>query len=661
MCGIVGYLSHTWDANGTEILHGMAEALAHRGPDDFGAWHEETGGIRLGHRRLAIIDPSPQGHQPMVSHCGRYVIVLNGEIYNHLELRRTLGERPWRGHSDTETLLACFTRYGVERSLSIVIGMFAFAVWDREQHQLVLARDRMGEKPLYYGTLPSGDFLFASELKAIRAHPKWRGEVDREALTLFLRHNCIPAPWSIYRNIRKLRPGHWLSVKSNGHAEEGVYWDLVDVAKSSSARRAEPLSDERAVQRLEEVLGHAVRDQLISDVPLGAFLSGGVDSSTIVALMVRQSAQRVRTFSIGFSEPGYNEAEYAKAVANHLGTDHTEFYVTARDALAVVPRLPTIYDEPFADSSQVVTFLLAQMARRGVTVALSGDAGDELFAGYSRYLLAQGIRRRLGWLPLGFRAWLSRRVVATSPQAWDGLAGHAMRLLPRPWRIGAAGDKVHKFAASVLPARNSAEMYRALVSHWQDPASVVLHAAEPQTLLEDAAVQGAMSHAVERMSLTDQLTYLPDDILVKVDRAAMAVSLETRSPFLDPRVVEYAWQVPMHQKIRNGQTKWLLRQLLYRHVPHALIERPKQGFGIPLASWLRGPLREWAEALLSPARLQQEGYFSAGEIRTKWHEHLEGRRNWQYLLWDILMFQAWLDANAAALDVPAVTRVRSIA
>ena len=582
----------------------------------------------------------------MVSHCGRYTIVLNGEIYNHLELRKRLGPQSWRGHSDTETLLACFSRYGVKETLAHVVGMFAFAVWDRDEQSLVLARDRMGEKPLYFGKLASGEFLFGSEMKSLRAHPRWHGVIERNALTLYLRHNCIPAPWSIYRGIHKLRPGCWLTVSRDGQIVEDVYWSATEVATRASPKREQALTDEAAADRLEDVLATAVRDQMLSDVPLGAFLSGGVDSSTVVALMTRHAGRKVRTFAIGFSEAGYNEAEHAKAVARHLGTDHTELYVTAKDALAVVPRLPTIYDEPFADSSQVPTFLVAQLARQHVTVALSGDGGDELFAGYSRYRLAQILQQQLDPLPLSLRRWLARRILATRPATWDALTRGAMKLLPRKWRRGRVGDDLHKFAASVLPAESPAAMYRALVSHWQDPAIVVLNSHEPPTLLEDCNVQGALPHSLERMMLTDQVTYLPDDILVKVDRAAMSVSLETRVPLLDHRVVEFAWQVPLHQKIRDGQTKWLLRQVLYRHVPRELIERPKQGFAVPLDQWLRGPLRDWAEALLAPDRLIAEGFFDSKQVQQKWIEHLSGRRNWQYLLWDILMFQAWLEASA---------------
>jgi asparagine synthase (glutamine-hydrolysing) len=635
VCGITGF----WDPDTpAQALGAMIGALEHRGPDSHGHWHDAASGVGLGHARLAIVDLTREGAQPMRSHCGRYVVTFNGEIYNHLVLREQLGALPWRGHSDTETLLACFTRHGVTRSLPLLLGMFAFAVWDREAHSLTLARDRFGEKPLYHGRLDQGAFVFGSELKALRAHPGWRGEIDREALTLLLRHNCVPAPWSIYRGVRKLAPASWMTLHADGRTQEGRYWDVADVAHRGTC---EPLalSDVEATDQLEALLSDAVRGQMLSDVPLGAFLSGGVDSSTVVALMRRHSDQRVRTFSIGFEAAGYNEAEHAKAVANHLGTDHTELHVSAADALAVVPRLPALYDEPFADSSQIPTFLVAQLARRRVTVALSGDAGDELFAGYNRYLLAARYWSPLARVPLPLRRGLARGALALSPGSWDVLARAARR------RTAHAGDKLHKLAASVLPATSPQSMYRALASHWTDPAAAVVGGSEPAA--DESRLDGLCGSAVERMCLADQLGYLSDDILVKVDRAAMSVSLETRVPLLDHRVVEFAWQLPLHQKIRGSETKWLLRQVLDRHVPRALVERPKQGFAVPLEQWLRGPLRDWAEDLLAAPRLAREGYFDPAPVRRKWDEHLSGRRNWQHHLWDVLMFQAWLEQSAA--------------
>lgn len=635
MCGIIGFWRNGW-AVPTSALDAMVRTLRHRGPDSSGTWHDDDTGVGLGHTRLAIVDLTREGAQPMRSHCGRYLITFNGEVYNHLELRERLGPLPWRGSSDTETLLAGFTRHGVTRTLPLLVGMFAFAVWDREARSLTLARDRFGEKPLYHGRLGDGTFAFGSELKALRAHPQWHGEIDREALTLLLRHNCIPAPWSIYRGVHKLPPASWLTLHADGRIEEGRYWDVAEVARRGTCAPL-ALSDADATDRLEALLSDAVRGQMLSDVPLGAFLSGGVDSSTIVALMRRHSTQPVRTFSIGFDDAGYDEARHAKAVARHLGTHHTELYVAPADALAVVPRLPTLYDEPFADSSQLPTFLVARLARQHVTVALSGDAGDELFAGYNRHLLAARFWPTLERLPLGLRRWLARGALAVPPANWDALA----RLMRR--RVGTFGDKVHKLASSVLPARDSQAMYRALSSHWTDPAAVVVGGSEPG--VDDASLHALCGSAVERMCLADQLGYLPNDILVKVDRAAMGVSLETRVPLLDHRVAEFAWQLPLSQKVRGRETKWLLRQVLDRHVPRALIERPKQGFAVPLDQWLRGPLRDWAEALLDAPRLAREGHFDPAPVRRKWDEHLAGRRNWQHHLWDVLMFQAWLEAS----------------
>ncbi|WP_298268350.1 asparagine synthase (glutamine-hydrolyzing) [Geobacter sp.] len=642
MCGIAGILGSR-----LEILEAMSARLNHRGPDDSGHWSDTNAGVGLAHRRLSILDLSPAGHQPMASPSSRFVIVYNGEIYNHLEIRKELEHSGWeslcrwRGHSDTETLLAGFDAWGIETTLQKSVGMFAMAVWDKAEKTLTLARDRFGEKPLYYGW--SGNtFLFGSELKALRAHPCWHGRIDRDALALYFRHNYIPAPYSIYSGIRKLIPGTMLTMQTGSLAagvlpEPKPYWSMRQMVEAS-ARNPFQGTEREAVDHLENLLSDSIRQQMVADVPLGAFLSGGVDSSTIVALMQAQTDRPVKTFTIGFEENGYNEAEYAKAVARHLRTDHTELYVTPQDALDVIPMLPALYDEPFSDSSQIPTFLVARMTRQHVTVCLSGDAGDELFSGYNRYFVGRALWHRVGWLPPRVRAAMAVKCASISPARWDAF----FRILPQRFRLGGSGDKLHKLA-DVLAVDSPETMYRQLVSHWKDPAAIVPGSREPLTVLTDRTAWPNRADFTERMMYLDTLSYLPDDILVKVDRAAMGVSLETRIPFLDHRVVEFAWQLPLDLKIRHGQGKWILRQVLYRYVPKSLIERPKTGFGIPLDNWLRGPLREWAESLIGEERLRREGFLHHELIRQKWQEHLSGTRNWQYYLWDVLMFQAWLE------------------
>jgi asparagine synthase (glutamine-hydrolysing) len=649
MCGITGF----YQINGLGVdagvsLERMATQIIHRGPDDGGVWMDVDRGVALAHRRLSIVDLSPAGHQPMASASGRFVIAFNGEIYNHTSLRSALelnGIAPvWRGHSDTETLLAGFEAWGIKATLEKSIGMFAFALWDKQTCTLTLGRDRLGEKPLYYGWQGEGEgkvFLFGSELKALKAHSAFKAEVNRDALALMMRHNYIPAPYSIWLGINKLQPGCLLTI-SHQQTEPRIesYWSGKQVVQAGLRSPFTGTADE-AVSALETILRDAVGQQMLADVPLGAFLSGGVDSSTIVALMQAQSSSPVRTFSIGFNEAQYNEAEHAKAVARHLGTNHTELYVTPDDALSVIPKLPLLYDEPFSDSSQIPTFLVAQMARQHVTVALSGDAGDELFCGYNRYLMASRMWGKLSYLPVGLRSAIASSLTTFSPSAWNRLANPLMKVLPNRFGVVNLGDKLHK-GAGVLACKSSSDLYRDLVSHWQDPACLVLGATEPLTVLTNADLQPNMPTDIERMMALDMLTYLPDDILTKVDRAAMGVSLETRVPFLNHRVVEFAWQLPLEYKLRDGVGKWALRQVLYKYLPKALIERPKMGFGVPIDEWLRGPLRGWAEELLDENRLRNEGFFNQKMVSEKWTEHVSGKRNWQYLLWDVLMFQAWL-------------------
>lgn len=648
MCGLIGFNQN--GCNSASIASDMCKVISHRGPDSAGVWIEDDSSVVLGHVRLSILELSEAGNQPMISECGRYVLVLNGEIYNHQSLRKQLAESGlvinWRGHSDTETLLACFVAWGIEKTLQATIGMFAIAVWDKQEQMLTLARDRMGEKPLYWGW--SNDLLiFASELKSIKAHPEFEAVIDRDALTLLLRHCYIPAPYSIYKGIQKLMPGHILQIPLQGDLSQSKaaaskpYWSLNKVVEQGLAN---PFvgSPEAAVDALEEQLKKSVADQMLADVPLGAFLSGGVDSSTIVALMQAQSDMPVRTFTLGFNEPGYNEAEHAKAVAKHLGTAHTELYVQPDDALSVIPNLANMYCEPFADSSQIPTFLVSQLAKQHVSVALSGDAGDELFGGYNRYIAAQKVWGPVQKMPSFIRHLAAGGLRSLSPNSWDKLFEFAKPILPKKLQLSIPGEKARKLS-EVLTLSSGEAFYRQLTSHWTDPASVVINGQEPITLLTDPSAWPKTDCLEHAMMAMDAQTYMSDDILVKVDRAAMASSLETRTPMLDHRVVELAWKMPLEYKIRNGQGKWVLRQVLYKYVPKDLIERPKAGFGIPLASWLRGPLREWAEALLDEKRLRQEGYFHPAPIRKLWLEHLSGKKNWQYHLWNILMFQAWLE------------------
>jgi len=649
MCGIVGFLGSAGPAGqDAVVVRRMADLIRHRGPDDDGVWADAEAGIALAQRRLAIIDLSPAGHQPMISSCKRYVMVFNGEIYNYADIRRKLdaeAAHPWRGHSDTEVLLEAVTRWGLKNALQLCVGMFALALWDRAERTLVLARDRLGEKPLYYGRI-GASFAFASELKAFRGHPAWNPEIDRNAVALLMRHNYVPAPYSIYKGFHKLRPGHFL-VLAAGDREPRIeaYWSAREAAARGSAHPFEG-SREEAVTTLEALLKQSIKGQMIADVPLGAFLSGGIDSSAVVAIMQSLSSQPARTFTIGFHQAGYNEAEQAKAVARHLGTDHTELYVTEREAMDVIPGLPEIYCEPFADSSQIPTYLVSKLARRSVTVSLSGDGGDELFSGYTRYAFADEFWRKLARVPRSLRRATAGLATFPSPAFYDRLAGALMPLLPEHRRQGRVGDKVHK-VAKLLSMQTAEDVYRHLCSHWTNPADIVIGSREQPTMLTGLDALPALPGNVERMMYVDLLSYLPDDILVKVDRAAMAVSLETRVPLLDHRVVEFAMSLPLAILRADNTTKWPLRQLLYKHVPKELVERPKMGFGVPIDSWLRGGLRDWAEDLLSETRLKADEFFDPAPIRLAWQEHLSGRRNHQYLLWDVLMFQAWRAAQAS--------------
>ena len=656
MCGISGFLDRSHRLGRQELeatVLRMVNTLHHRGPDGSGVWADAAAGVALGHRRLAIVDLSPQGHQPMRSACGRYMVSFNGEIYNFRALRKELEGigYQFRGHSDTEVMLACISEWGILSSVKRFNGMFAFALWDRAERKLYLVRDRLGEKPLYYGWMGK-TFLFGSELKALRVHPHFRGELNRDSLALYLRHQYVPAPYSIYKGIFKVQPGTMVSMDAGncGDAPElTTYWTARAAAESGVA---EPFagSAEEAICHLDELLKDAVKVRMQADVPLGAFLSGGLDSSTIVAMMQAQSERPVQTFTLGFYENAYNEADDAKAVAHHLGTAHTELYVRPEQAMAVIPRLPTLYDEPFSDSSQIPTFLISELARQDVTVSLSGDGGDELFGGYSRYFLGLKVWQTIGRVPMGLRGLAATCLTMLSPSSWETLYQKMDPLLPQRLRQRNVAGKVSRLG-ELLRTANQETLYLSLVSHWKGPASIVLNASESPTVFTDPEQWAHLPDFAQRMMLLDTVTYLPDDILVKVDRASMGVSLEARVPFLDHRVLEFAWHIPLSMKIRNGQGKWLLRQVLHRYVPDALVERPKMGFGVPLDTWLRGPLREWADTLLDEKQLRDQGYFDPDPIRKVWAEHLSGQMDWQYHLWDVLMFQAWLQHEGKQRDM----------
>jgi len=655
MCGICGAIEMGVTGTGWESrLRAMADAIAHRGPDDQGLWFDQSTGIGLANCRLSIVDLSPLGHQPMTSASGRFVVVLNGEIYNHRAIRDellTVGAQ-FRGHSDTEVFVAALEQWGLFEAIKRFVGMFAFAAWDVKDRTLHLGRDRMGEKPLYYGWIDN-TLLFGSELKALRAHPGFNCEIDRDALALFVRYNCIPDPLSIYKGILKLPPGTVLTIPtSTGRMREASfltqYWSVKHIAALDTGDQT-VLTDAEAVDQLQRLLSASVAQQMVADVPLGVFLSGGIDSSTIASLMQAQSLMPVKSFTIGFNDAQYNEAKDAAHVAAHLGLDHTEALVTETEATDVIPLLPTMYDEPFADSSQIPTYLVSKLAREHVTVSLSGDGGDELFGGYNRHAWVNRISRAKHHLPQATHQLMAKGLTALSPQQWNHIFNVLSPIIPPRLRIRSIGDQTQKLAM-VLAANDPASMYQSLVSHWTDPSTLVLGSREPDSIAMNEHTWPKLKDFTSLMMYLDMVNYLPNDILVKLDRASMAVSLESRAPLLDHRLVEFAWQLPMSMKIRNGQTKWALRQVLYRHVPRELIDRPKTGFGIPLGAWLRGPLRDWAEELLSEERLCAEGFFDPSPVREKWSEHVEGRQNWQHHLWDILMFQAWVQAQKQALQ-----------
>ena len=644
VCGIAGLLD-LGGGTSNERLHelclAMTEQMVHRGPDDRGVWTEQEAGIALGQQRLAIIDLAPTGHQPMMSRDERFVVTYNGEIYNHRELRVQLeaSGRSFIGHSDTQVITEGATTWGLEGMLGGLNGMFAIALWDRQTRVLHLARDRMGEKPLYYGRFGRW-VLFGSELKALVAHPYWEPRLDSTAANLFFTYNYVPAPRTIFEGVYKLPPGHFLSIKCDAAKplpEPRPYWSLHEVARRGLA---EPLRSDpnAAIKELDVLLSDAVQMRMESDVPLGALLSGGIDSSLIVAMMQRSARQPVKTFSVGFNEKGYDESTHARNVAEFLGTEHQEFRVTPKDALEVVPALPTMYDEPFADSSQIPTHLIAKLAREHVTVALSGDAGDECFTGYHRYGWGETLWARFGWIPAPLRRWLAGLLRSFSPAQFDVVFRTLAHVLPKSMHYSNPGDRIHKLLG-VIGSANKEALYDSLLTNLSGHVSPAVRGAKRGFGGTDA--QPAIEDFVAWMVALDMQVYLPDDILVKVDRATMATSLESRAPFLDHRVVEFSWRLPKDYKLRGTVGKWITRELLYQYVPKTIVDRPKQGFSVPLDNWLRGPLREWADDLMQPGSLADTGAIDVAHVAQRWHEHISGRRNWGHFLWSILMFESW--------------------
>ncbi|PWE47449.1 asparagine synthase (glutamine-hydrolyzing) [Pseudomonas prosekii] len=643
MCGIAGIATWNTGCSVGQIAEKMTSPIFHRGPDDFGVWADDRFGVAFGHRRLAILDLSPLGHQPMISPSGRYTIAYNGEIYNFFAIKEELVDSgclvSWKGESDTEVLLAAIEFWGVKKTLERLVGMFAFALWDSDTQSIILARDRAGEKPLYYGYVGS-KFVFASELKAINSVFKDQMNIDREALSQFVRFGYVPAPKSIYEGISKLEPGHYVSIDSStSKASPHSYWTIDTTEQRNLGLKLKTASDVDVVKLTNDRLLEAIKGQMVSDVPIGAFLSGGIDSSLVVSLMQAQSISKIKTYTIGFEEKNFDEAPYARAISKHLGTEHTELYVGARDALQVIPDLPAIYDEPFADSSQIPTVLVSRLTKAHVTVALSGDGGDELFAGYPRYKVTSDLWRRMESLPLPLRRMAAMSLRSLSAKRWDSVCS----LLPVATRKKINGRRIYRMS-ELLASECLADMYTGLMSQWQRVDNLVLGI---DCLAETTAPWTVGADSIEEMRRWDFRQYLSDDLLVKVDRAAMSASLETRAPLLDHRVVELAFALPTHHLIKNGVGKWPLREVLKQYVPPAFFERPKAGFSVPLADWLRGELRDWAESLLDAGKLQDQGYFDTSKIRLIWAQHLQGTYDRSLHLWNILMFQAWLEKQSS--------------
>ena len=640
MCGIAGL----WQKNEKNLksrITKMTDTLSHRGPDDSGIYVDKKNCIALGHRRLSILDLSPAGHQPMKSFSGRYIIVYNGEIYNYHEIKKELEIKyniKFKSDSDTEIILSCIEIWGLKKSLQKFNGMFAFALWDKKIEKLYLVRDRIGIKPLYYG-IQNKTLLFASELKAIRVNKSFQPILNRDALTLFFRHNYIPTPYSIYKGIKKLTPGYFVTIDKNLNMQLECYWDIYKITENN-IKNLTTLSRKEAISRLENLLLDSVKKRMISDVPLGAFLSGGIDSSTIVALMQAQSNIPIKTFTIGFYEKKYNEATFAKEIAKYLKTDHTELYLTYQKAMEIIPKLPNIYDEPFSDSSQIPTFLISQLAHKDVTVSLSGDGGDELFGGYKRYFLTNKIWNKIKLLPHFIKRDIIKLISVIPPERWNTLLNNFNFIIPKKLHQTLYGDKLYKLL-DILNKPSDSQLYKALISHWKYPENLVINSKEPNTVFDNKKIDKNINNFTDKMMFFDLITYLPDDILVKVDRASMSMGLETRVPILDHRIVEFSKKLPLSLKIKEQKSKWILRQILYKYVPKKLIERPKMGFGVPINDWIKGPLKEWAEDLLNENKLKQDGFLNFELIRKRWQEHINQKRNWGGWLWDVLMFQSW--------------------
>jgi asparagine synthase (glutamine-hydrolysing) len=644
MCGIAGFISKSENIDFETVLLNMGSAIKKRGPDDYGIWFDKNSGIGFSHRRLSILDLSPLGHQPMLSSDGRYRIIFNGEIYNHLELRDyikiSFPNTEWKSNSDTETILMLIVKIGLVETIKKLNGMFSIAVWDSIENTLYLTRDRIGEKPLYYGW-QNNSFLFASELKSFYHHPDFSKNIDKDALKLFFKHNYIPYPYSIYANINKLKPGTILKLDTRTFDSSIiVYWDFINVIKSKKSLQNINLDFNTNIIELEKLLINSIKNQMISDVPLGAFLSGGVDSSLIVSIMQSISANPIKTFTIGFNEQQYDEAIYAKKVSNHLKTDHTEIYLSSKDAISVINDLPKIYDEPFSDSSQIPTFLVSKLAKTQVTVALSGDAGDELFAGYNRYIIANNVWPKIKIVPFFIRKLISKFILLFPTTFYDNIYQLSNKFICNKTKLFTnVGDKIYKISYLIL-SKSFENLYDNLISHWNEYEPIVKG---NYNNLNKEMTSYEFLNDIEKMMAADTISYLPDDILVKVDRAAMANSLETRVPFLDYRIIEFAWQIPIFQKLNSNKSKLILREILYKYVPKELIERPKMGFGVPIAEWLRGPLKNWAEEILSEEKIINDDLLDYKIIKKKWDEHQSGKHNWQYHLWDVLMFQSWYD------------------